>query len=125
RNIEHLVSHPIQSKPEAKRSFGQRCEGGLCDRRSGGPRRRCRAGSLASATQIGPALPRKTGIGRIPPRNLRAVIYSEKRRGTSARPSTKVGKGQMDERDAKAKKQSLYFPQEMLEEIKGEAVRLE
>ena len=31
----------------------------------------------------------------------------------------------MDERDAKAKKQSLYFPQEMLEEIKSEAVRLE
>ncbi len=31
----------------------------------------------------------------------------------------------MDERDAKAKKQSLYFPQEMLEEIKAEAVRLE
>ena len=31
----------------------------------------------------------------------------------------------MDERDAKAKKQSLYFPQEMLEEIKSEATRLE
>ena len=39
--------------------------------------------------------------------------------------ATKVGEGQMDERDAKAKKQSLYFPQEMLEEIKAEAVRLE
>jgi uncharacterized small protein (TIGR04563 family) len=37
----------------------------------------------------------------------------------------KGGKGQMDERDAKAKKQSLYFPQEMLEEIKSEALRLE
>jgi uncharacterized small protein (TIGR04563 family) len=36
-----------------------------------------------------------------------------------------VGEGEMDERDAKAKKQSLYFPQEMLEEIKAEAVRLE
>jgi uncharacterized small protein (TIGR04563 family) len=65
------------------------------------------------------------GTCRIPPRRRLPVIYFEGRRGTSARPNTKVGKGQMDERDAKAKKQSLYFPQEMLEEIKAEAVRLE
>jgi uncharacterized small protein (TIGR04563 family) len=40
-------------------------------------------------------------------------------------PERKRVEGEMDERDAKAKKQSLYFPQEMLEEIKAEAVRLE
>jgi len=31
----------------------------------------------------------------------------------------------MNETDARARKQSLYFPQEMLEEIKAEAIRLE
>jgi uncharacterized small protein (TIGR04563 family) len=36
-----------------------------------------------------------------------------------------AGEEQMTEQDARARKQSLYFPQDMLEEIKAEANRLE
>jgi uncharacterized small protein (TIGR04563 family) len=52
---------------------------------------------------------------------LRSILGPPGRR----RLGQNAGKDEMNETDARARKQSLYFPQDMLEEIKAEANRLE
>jgi uncharacterized small protein (TIGR04563 family) len=52
-------------------------------------------------------------------------VYIQKGAGGIGSAITQTGVTTMSEQDPKARKQSLYFPTEMLEEIRGEASRLD
>ena len=54
-----------------------------------------------------------------------SIVYFASGRARQLGRYPDLGEGEMTESDPRARKQSLYFPQDMLEEIKAEATRLE